>query len=169
MKKKTALFIGRFQPIHYGHLEAIKQIANQKDIEKLIIGIGSSQESFTAYNPFTAKEREEMLNASLTIDIPYEIKHIPDFADNDEWTKELLAKYFQGDIVYSGNPLVIRLLTEAGLEVKNPPHIDNPSATEIRRLIIEGKDWEKYVPEKAQEVIKKIQGEKRLILTAAVN
>lgn len=162
MKKKTALFIGRFQPLHFGHLEAIKQIAREKDIAKLIIGIGSSQESFTTYNPFTAKEREEMLLVSLKLKIPFEIKHIPDFADNDEWTKELLEKYFKGDVVYSGNPLVIKLLNGAGLEVKNPPHIDNPSATEIRRLIIEGKDWGKYVPEETQKIIISIGGEERI-------
>lgn len=162
MNKKTALFIGRFQPLHFGHLEAIRQISREKDIEKLIIGIGSSQESFTSYNPFTVKEREEMLLASLKMEIPFEIQGIPDFADNDEWTKELLEKYFKGEVVYSGNPLVIKLLTEAGLVVKNPPHIDNPSATEIRRLIIEGKGWEKYVPDEVQKIIKQINGIQRL-------
>ncbi|MFH0970944.1 MAG: adenylyltransferase/cytidyltransferase family protein, partial [Candidatus Micrarchaeota archaeon] len=60
---KTALVIGRFQPFHNGHLEAIRKMI--KDNGKLLLVIGSAQESRTRKNPFSAKERMEMISACL--------------------------------------------------------------------------------------------------------
>ena len=57
------LLIGRFQPFHKGHFEVIKEIASQ--VDKLIIGIGSAQESHTFDDPFTAGQRHLMLSESL--------------------------------------------------------------------------------------------------------
>ena len=60
---KTALFIGRFQPFHIGHLKVIKWILKKYD--KVIIVIGTSQESNTDKNPFSIEERKEMINKTL--------------------------------------------------------------------------------------------------------
>ena len=51
----TALFIGRFQPFHSGHVDAIKQISEKE----IIIGIGSSQYSGTDDNPYSFEERKK--------------------------------------------------------------------------------------------------------------
>ena len=51
--------IGRFQPFHLGHLEAIKFALSK--VEYLHIGIGSSNKSHEARNPFTADERKQMI------------------------------------------------------------------------------------------------------------
>jgi nicotinamide-nucleotide adenylyltransferase len=160
--KRKVLFIGRFQPFHKGHLGTIKKIVETGEVSSLLIGIGSSEQSDTAYNPFTAKEREEMIRSSLKLEIPYEIKFIPDHPDNDVWTKDLLSNYFDGDLVYSGNSLVQELLTAAGLEVRVPPPIDNPSGTEIRKMMLDEKLWEDYVPVGTQVVLEKINGKKRI-------
>ncbi|MBP7820288.1 MAG: adenylyltransferase/cytidyltransferase family protein, partial [Candidatus Methanofastidiosum sp.] len=50
-----ALYIGRFQPFHLGHLHVVKLILNSS--KEIIIAIGSSQVSHTIQNPFTAGER----------------------------------------------------------------------------------------------------------------
>ena len=47
---KTGLFIGRFQPFHNGHLQDIKNAL--KEVDELIIAIGSSQHFNTKENPF---------------------------------------------------------------------------------------------------------------------
>jgi len=54
-----ALFIGRFQPFHKGHLLFLKSIYTQYD--KIIIGIGSSQYSNSLDNPFSYDERKMMI------------------------------------------------------------------------------------------------------------
>ncbi|TYP79523.1 adenylyltransferase/cytidyltransferase family protein [Paenibacillus methanolicus] len=51
--------IGRFQPVHRGHeklIDAALAIA-----ERVLVVIGSAQESGTARNPFAANEREQWL------------------------------------------------------------------------------------------------------------
>ena len=58
-----ALFIGRFQPFHNGHLKVIQNSINLYD--EVIIGIGSAQYSNTTDNPFTAEERKLMIERSL--------------------------------------------------------------------------------------------------------
>ena len=58
-----ALFIGRFQPFHKGHLKAIKYLFNKYD--GIIIGVGSSQYSNTVENPFSSDERMLMIRESL--------------------------------------------------------------------------------------------------------
>ena len=47
---KRGVFVGRFQPFHKGHLEFIKKIL--KEVEELIIIVGSSQFSHRIDNPF---------------------------------------------------------------------------------------------------------------------
>mgnify|MGYP001262099234 CR=1 FL=1 len=51
--KPVALFIGRFQPFHKGHLSALRWIAAKSS--KVIVAIGSAQKSFEPDNPFTEK------------------------------------------------------------------------------------------------------------------
>jgi len=55
-----ALFIGRFQPFHNAHLIDIKNVL--KDVDEVIIAIGSSQEKNTLENPFSYNERKQMMN-----------------------------------------------------------------------------------------------------------
>ena len=42
------LFVGRFQPVHSGHLKALEYVFEQ--VEEVIIGIGSAQVSHTLKN-----------------------------------------------------------------------------------------------------------------------
>ena len=54
-KKPAALFIGRFQPFHKGHLSAVKWIAARSS--KVIIAIGSAEKENEPKNTFSEKER----------------------------------------------------------------------------------------------------------------
>jgi bifunctional NMN adenylyltransferase/nudix hydrolase len=58
------VFIGRFQPFHYGHLFIIKQALKQ--VKYLTILVGSSSVPRSYFNPFTFEEREAMILSSLT-------------------------------------------------------------------------------------------------------
>lgn len=59
-KYKLAVFIGRFQPIHEGHISIINDAL--RIAEKVIILIGSSNQSRTIKNPFTFAERKDMID-----------------------------------------------------------------------------------------------------------
>lgn len=56
---KYAIIVGRFQPFHIGHQSLVDK-AIQDGLEPLII-IGSANESGTEKNPFTAKQRDNMI------------------------------------------------------------------------------------------------------------
>ena len=57
------LYVGRFQPFHLGHLDAIKNVL--KEVDELVIVIGSAQYSHSSDNPFTAGERLVMVHRAL--------------------------------------------------------------------------------------------------------
>lgn len=60
---QSALFIGRFQPFHNGHLHIVKEIL--KHNERVIIAIGSAELNFLPANPFTASERFQLIDEAL--------------------------------------------------------------------------------------------------------
>ncbi|MEM0372966.1 MAG: nicotinamide-nucleotide adenylyltransferase [Sulfolobaceae archaeon] len=160
------LYPGRFQPFHLGHLNVVKWALEQ--VDELIILVGSSQESHTLMNPFTAGERIEMIKLTLkeeniSMDKIYIIP-IPDILMNSVWVHHVRIYTPTFNIVFARNPLVIRLFKEAGYEVRIPPAFNREfySSTHIRRLIITGEDWSKYVPRAVYEFIKRIKGDERL-------
>ena len=65
--QKYGVFIGRFQPLHIGHIDLIYKTLNTIPIEidKLIILIGSSNLTCSIKNPFSFEEREEMIRAEF--------------------------------------------------------------------------------------------------------
>lgn len=58
------VFIARIQPLHNAHLAIIRLALAESD--HLVIVLGSACQAKNARNPWTPKEREEMLRASLT-------------------------------------------------------------------------------------------------------
>ena len=58
------VFIGRFQPVHFGHLTVIRQALDQS--HKLIILVGSANRARDIRNPFVYSERVEMISLCLT-------------------------------------------------------------------------------------------------------
>ena len=140
----TALFIGRFQPFHIGHLSALKQITE----EEIIIGIGSSQYSGTEDNPFTFEERKSMIEKALhEFPKPYSIIAIPDIHDEKNWVAHVRKLIPEFDVVYSGNDWVCDLFTEKNYTVKKI-HIEiEISGTKLRKMMKSKNDtWKKYIP-----------------------
>jgi nicotinamide-nucleotide adenylyltransferase len=160
---KRAFYIGRFQPFHLGHHTVISEIA--KEVDELIIGIGSAQMSHTPQNPFTAGERIMMISRGLeNLDLHYYVIPIPDIYRNAIWVSHVVSMTPPFSRVYSNNPLVSRLFSEKGFEVKYSPMYNRQeySGTEIRRRMLAGEQWESLVPEAVIEVIDEIKGIERL-------
>ena len=158
-------FIGRFQPYHLGHHEVIRHIL--EGVDELIIGIGSAQESHTLENPFTAGERILMISRALEeMGVERKVYIIPleDIYRNSLWVSHVVSMVPPFEKVFSNNPLVIRLFKEAGYEVERTKLYNRIElqGTEIRKRMISGENWEELVPESVAEVIREIDGIRRI-------
>ncbi|RQH03535.1 nicotinamide-nucleotide adenylyltransferase [Natrarchaeobius oligotrophus] len=156
-------YIGRFQPFHNGHRNMVAQIAD--DVDELILGIGSADDSHTVRNPFTAGERIMMITKSLVdTDLVTYAVPIEDLERNSVWVSHVQSMSPDFDVAYSNNPLVIQLFREAGIEVRQSPMFNREvlEGTEVRERMINDDDWESLVPEAVVEVVDEIDGTERI-------
>jgi len=163
MNRNRAFYIGRFQPYHLGHHAVIQKIA--KEVDEIVIGIGSAQKSHTLEDPFTAGERVMMVSRSLEeLDITYYVIPIMDVHRHAIWVSHVRSLTPPFNVAYSNNPLVIDLFSEAGIKVKKSPLFqrDVYSGTEIRRRMLNDKKWQDLAPKVVVKVIKEIDGVQRL-------
>ena len=158
------LLIGRFQPFHLGHLDAVKFALSI--VDELSIGIGSSNRFNEKRNPFTADERKEMIESSLDESILEKIKiyYIPDVNDHDKWTyhiDEIIPKY---DVVFSNDEFTHTLFGKRGIKVIPVPLKQREilSGTDIRIRIRDGKDLSGFVPDGTKKVLLKLDAKNRL-------
>jgi len=166
LKTMRALYIGRFQPYHLGHQVVLEKIA--KEVEEIVIVIGSAQESHTPENPFTGGERMEMIYAALSESDLRErsvVTPLQDIKRNSVWVSHLQSMVPHFDVVYSNNPLVVQLISEAGIQIRKPPMYrrDLYSGTAIRKLMREKCEWSGLVPAAVAAFIMKMGGVERLI------
>lgn len=84
MKYDFLVYIGRFQPLHKGHIDVIEQ-ALQK-AERLIIVVGSHAKASDFRNPFSSSERLKIFNLSLPKNMLDRIDFVfqPDHTYNEE-------------------------------------------------------------------------------------
>lgn len=149
----TALFIGRFQPFHLGHLSVVQQALKENDF--LIIGIGSSQYSHARDNPFTFEERKTMITAALDeakiSRARYTLLALPDIHDDAQWVDHVISLVPQFDRVYTGSPIVKKLFKKhkdhAKFPVVDVEFLPDISATTIRKKMKKGEHWETDVPD----------------------
>lgn len=109
---KKALIIGRFQPIHVGHVNLIKRYSKAGYFIK--IAIGSSQKSFEKHNPLTSKERDKKIRLAMqefNID-KYKIYHVPDINNDSNYVKHVLKIVGKFDIIVTGNPKILKLFVK---------------------------------------------------------
>jgi nicotinamide-nucleotide adenylyltransferase len=163
---KRGLYVGRFQPFHLGHLEAIKAVL--KNVDELVIVIGSAQYSHKYNNPFTAGERLVMIRRALQeagIDQSrFWIVPVPDVHLHMLWVSALEGYTPHFEVVYSNEPLTRRLFMEAGYEVKNIRFFERKTHTStlIREKMIKDENWTTLVPNAVSEFIREIDGVNRL-------
>jgi nicotinamide-nucleotide adenylyltransferase len=162
-KKKTnedvALFVGRFQPLHHGHIHVIYRIF--EDYNFLKIAIGSSQISHTKDNPFTKEERKQFITTALKkraiSEDKYSIYYVPDIFNANKWVDHLVSIVGNFDIVYSNSDWVRELFKNEGYELSKKITIfkNKYSGTHIRNLI--SNKIEKYRLLIPNEVLNKME------------
>jgi len=162
----TGLYVGRFQPFHLGHLEAVKLILGR--VEDVIILVGSAQHSHTLENPFTAGERITMIRLALneaSIDpARYTATPLPDAEFHKVWVAHLLSQTPAFQVAFTNEPLTGRLLKEAGIRVEKIPyfHRDIYTSTEVRNRMLKGESWAQLLPPSVASFLKSIDAVERI-------
>lgn len=151
MKKFSYAFVvGRFQPLHLGH-EQLITVALSK-AEKVIVFLGSSQESGTKKNPLTPEQRQYVFyevfkeHMNRFIFVP-----LPDTPTDQAWSISIMDKLsaivdskkvcnvcFNKDYETTQSNNLLQYLWQSTRVAVNPIY-PNLSATDIRRIIIEDK------------------------------
>ncbi len=163
---RVGLLVGRFQPFHLGHLEAVTYAL--KRVDYLYVVVGSAQRSHERDNPFTAAERIAMVKSALDgsgvdpakwMAIP-----IPDADSHSLWVATVESMVPKFDVVFTNDALTFSLFKDQGFEVRAIPYLDRNrySATNVRFRILERKDWESLVPTQVAKLVKKFGGVERV-------
>ena len=155
---KRALFIGRFQPFHNAHLVDVKKVL--KEVDEVVIAIGSSQGKNTLENPFSYNERKQMIINVLKKNKikKYKIYPVPDLYNDRKWVGYIKKNLPSCEFVYSGNLWTLRCFKRFDLKVKKIKLIKGISSTIIRNMVIKNKNWKKLVPKEIADYIGKING-----------
>jgi len=158
------LLIGRFQPFHLGHLDAV--LFGLSRAENLFICIGSSNKSNERKNPFSAEERREMITLSIEPSITDRIKifDIPDVGDHEKWTFEIDKIVPKYDVVFSNDEFTKTLFEKRKSSVISVVLKDREkfSGTNTRNLITEDRNWRDLVPQGTRNVLDSINAKERL-------
>ncbi len=155
-KYKRALFVGRFQPFHKGHLYVIQKIL--PFVDELIIGIGTLDKT-KGENLFTYEQRKEMIEKVLEqkrISKKITFVALEDNPDDAVWLSKTLSKTGHIDVVIGNNEWTNSIFEKSGYKVwRIGFYFRNLyEGQKIRKLIKERKHWEKRVPAPVASLVK---------------
>ena len=166
-KRDVALFIGRFQPLHHGHIYMLKKLLKLYNLIK--IGVGSSQFSKTIVNPFTYSERVNFITSALNkrgiTSEKFRVYPIPDIFNAREWVNHVISIVGSFDTLFSNSDWVRQLFQNEGYTIGEKIGIFKKkyNASNVRKLI--GKDnrnWTTLVPKEVVNLIKDYDGIERI-------
>ena len=163
----TGLLVGRFQPVHKGHVKLIEE--SLQYVHHLKIGIGSAQFSDAPENPFSYDERQLMLDLSLAnLDIhpkQYSLYPIPDQFDLERWLDKVFEVVGDFDVVITNNLWIGRLFQLRGKHMLFglKYNFDEYNGTVIRDMIYGSEpDWIGLVPKSVFNLIGQHATQRRL-------
>ncbi len=160
----NGLLIGRFQPFHLGHLEALRFAFSK--VDKLWVGLGSSNKSPEKNNPFSAEERKEMILSSIDDSMKEKISiyFIPDLDNHVKWIEKIDTIVPKFDIIFSNDELTNHLYSKRNIQVVSIPFLkrNELSGTNIRDLIIRDQNWNLLVPKGTENFLVNNNAKERL-------
>lgn len=83
----VAVYVGRFQPLHHGHLALLRHALELAP--QVVVVIGSAWQARTPKNPFTWQERAEMIGLALGAQDRARVQFLPmrDHYDEARWVQ----------------------------------------------------------------------------------
>ncbi len=141
-----------------GQLYSLKKCLEIAD--KVIIAVGSSQESGTENNPWDYKVRKmmvcEVVRERGMEKMIEKIISCPDNPSDKKWLNDIVRRAGSFDIVVSNNEWTLRVMKEAGYEVLESGlfNRDELEGVKIRAMMRSGdENWKSRVP---KEVLRHI-------------
>ncbi|MBI4079011.1 MAG: adenylyltransferase/cytidyltransferase family protein [Candidatus Levybacteria bacterium] len=118
----VALVIGRFQPLHAGHIYLFHRALALADT--IIIGIGSANVQ-NEDNPFSVQVRELLVHRAIQREdiVPRVVNVVPlnDCFNDDAWLKEAIARTGKVDAVIGNNEWVNGIFVGYGIPAIEVP------------------------------------------------
>jgi len=173
MTLRLGVVIGRFQPVHRGHLQAVLKPAFEHSDHVLIL-FGSANRAPSPKDPFDPETRFRLMLAALTdagVDLGGDVpkvqwRALDDFAySEDLWleqTQRLVGEYQRSLATVLGREVKVTLFgarkdrtsyyvngfPQWDLHLGEPERVGEFSATRVRELLYEGDEaWRDLVPE----------------------
>ena len=115
------IVLGRFQPFHMGHEHLVRSaLSHVEDGDQLVVAIGSKQAGWEPDNPWTAEERQAMIQTwAEQENIAIEIVAIEDINDPPNWVAH--AEKVHGDgILVTTDQATAELYRASDFEVRIP-------------------------------------------------
>ncbi len=143
MNAKKAVYVGRLNPIHKGHMRTIELMLSWHGMDNSVVLIGSSNAPFSLHNPFTYAEREDWLHLLFP---GIRSVGIPDYPGDDiQWLRHMDQILQLGGIVpaaaiyYGGQPEDIQIYEsldrETALVDRYDPDVPEISASKVRTFL----------------------------------
>ncbi len=162
-RSDIALFIGRFQPLHLGHLYVFKEMA--KSYKFLKIAIGSAQLSRVKNDPFTSEERKQFIFSTMeSLGVNQKnfcVFEIPDIFNSQKWVDHVVSIVGNFDVIYSNSEWVRELFSNKDFKIAEKILFEEEkfNATNIRKLICANNpQWKELVPQKVITLVEKFKG-----------
>ncbi len=159
-----ALLLGRFQPVHRGHVSVAEYALDHYG--EVVVAIGSPRQSYSFVNPFTGGERYLMMQRALA---PFAgdvaIVPVPDINRYHVYPCHVADLCPPFDVVLSNKALIREIFTAAGYQVEDTPEYerDRYCGTVIRHKMAQGDEgWHELVPSGVETTIDEIDGDERI-------
>ncbi len=138
MKYQTGLILGRFQPIHRGHVYLMQQALEQ--CASIVIVVGSTNVSDDK-NPFSFEQRKNMITKAVAkFNLSKRVKGIvavPDNPSDEAWMKSIEEGVGEFDVVFGNNEWPNKIFEAAGYSVVRVPYLNREryEGTSIRKSL----------------------------------
>ncbi len=87
---KVGLVIGRFQPLHNGHVDLIQRAYEENDV--VLVLVGSANELPNYKNPFPTEDRISMIEHEFPEYDRLHIKGLDNYPSDNEWIEDVISR-----------------------------------------------------------------------------